>query len=49
MRTIDVNLVKECTEKLFCEANFELPEDIKQAVLKAKSIESSPQAVEILG
>ena len=48
MRTIPVDLVRETVEKLFVEANFELPQDVIQAVSRAKEEETSLTGKEIL-
>jgi fumarate hydratase subunit alpha len=48
MRTIDVSIIRDVVEKLFIEANFELPIDVIDAVKQAKQKEQSPTGREIL-
>jgi fumarate hydratase subunit alpha len=48
MRTINVSIVKDTIEKLFVDANFELPADVIDAIKQAKLKEHSPSGKEIL-
>ncbi len=48
IRTIDVSLVRDTVERLFIEANYELPADVIDAVKHAKQKEHSPAGKEIL-
>ncbi|MBN1699382.1 MAG: fumarate hydratase [Spirochaetales bacterium] len=49
MRKIDVNDIKQTIENLFIAANFDLPNDVLEAVKQARETESSLTAKEILG
>jgi fumarate hydratase subunit alpha len=48
MRKVEVGQIRDSVEKLFIEANFELPQDVLDAVAKAKQKEMSQTGREIL-
>lgn len=48
MRKIDVSLIEKNIEKLFIQANYDLPEDVKKAIDLAIKKESSKESKEIL-
>ncbi len=48
MRTIKTSEIKKIAQELLVKASFDLPEDIVEAIKKAKEAETSPKAVEML-
>lgn len=49
MRNLHVNEIIETVRKMCIEANLYLPDDVKEAIEKARSEDPSPQAKEVLG
>jgi fumarate hydratase subunit alpha len=48
MKEINTAVITETISRLFCEANFNLPEDVLEAIKKAAQNEESPVAREVL-
>jgi len=48
MRTIEASKVANTVARLFCDANFLLPEDVLESLNQAKEIEESPEGREVI-